>query len=123
VKLKLIVPVGVLMIGVLSGCSSPATPAAAPAGNQQAAAAEATQAQEPGEKKKEEPLTGEVKEKAEQAALKKYPGVVKKSEYDVENPGMLAVEIEQKEGEVEVYLDKDYNVIKTKDEKGEAEDD
>lgn len=125
VKLKLIVPAGLLMIGILSACTAAETPAAAPAGNQQApAAVEQTQGQETGEKKTEEPLTGEIKEKAEKAALKKYPGEVKKSEYDVEKPGLLAVEIEQKSGgEVEVYLDKEYNVVGTKDETGETDKD
>ncbi|MFF7189794.1 PepSY domain-containing protein [Streptomyces sp. NPDC008222] len=67
--------------------------------------------------KKEPPLTGEVKQKAEAAALAKYPGTVLKSEEDAEKPGMYAVEVKKADGtSVEVYLDKSYNVTGTKQE-------
>jgi len=67
--------------------------------------------------KKEPPLTGEVKQKAEAAALAKYPGTVVKSEEDAEKPGMYAVEVHKEDGTtVEVYLDKSYNVTGTKQE-------
>lgn len=67
--------------------------------------------------KKEPPLTGEIKQKAEAAALAKYPGTVVKSEEDAEKPGMYAVEIKKQDGtSVEVYLDKSYNVTATKQE-------
>jgi len=67
--------------------------------------------------KKEPPLTGETKQKAEAAALAKYPGTVVKSEEDAEKPGMYAVEIKKEDGtSVEVYLDKAYNVTATKQE-------
>ncbi|MFF4361632.1 PepSY domain-containing protein [Streptomyces sp. NPDC001604] len=67
--------------------------------------------------KKEPPLTGEVKQKAEAAALAKYPGTVVKSEEDAEKPGMYAVEVKKADGtSVEVYLDKSYNVTGTKQE-------
>jgi len=126
VKLTLIIPAGMLLIGGLSACST--APATAPAGGgQQAPAAGAqTQDREADEtgKPEEEPLTGELKEKAEAAALKEYPGEVKKSEHDVERPGLYAVEIEQESGEeVEVYLDKEFNVVGTKDESGETDGD
>ncbi|MEU6546486.1 PepSY domain-containing protein [Streptomyces sp. NPDC046859] len=69
----------------------------------------------------ETPLTGEVKQKAEAAAVAAFPGTVVKSEEDAENPGMYAVEIKKADGsEVEVYLDpKTYKVVKTKDEAGD----
>jgi uncharacterized membrane protein YkoI len=126
VKLKLIVPAGVLLLGGLTACSpSTDTPAAAPAANRQAAEQPAEQPADTGKKQEEEPLTGETKKKAEEAALAKYPGTVKKSEHDVENPGLYAVEIEQDSGagEIEVYLDKKFNVVKTRDESGEKDDD
>ncbi|GAB1694955.1 PepSY domain-containing protein [Krasilnikovia sp. M28-CT-15] len=131
-KLKLIVPAGLLVLAGLSACSGPAGPAA---GNQQQApaAADQTQAQssgqqsgdEAGEKKeKEEPLTGEVKEKAEAAAVKKFPGTVKRSEHDTEKPGLYAVEVEQDGGKsIEVYLDKDFKVVDTKTEDGDTDGD
>ncbi|MFI0822178.1 PepSY domain-containing protein [Streptomyces sp. NPDC021098] len=72
--------------------------------------------EEAGEKK-EPPLTGEVKKKAEAAALAKFPGTVLKSEQDVEKPGMYAVEVKKSDGTtVEVYLDKSYTVTDTKKE-------
>jgi uncharacterized membrane protein YkoI len=135
VKLKLIIPAGVLLIGGLSACSTAAeTPGSDSAKAPAAAGATADQAQGSsgqtqdsdgdGDKKKEEPLAGEIKDKAEAAALAKFPGTVKKSEYDVEKPGHYAVEIEQnKGGTVEVYLDKSYKVVGTKDEKGETDND
>ncbi|MEU0008080.1 PepSY domain-containing protein [Streptomyces sp. NPDC006314] len=79
------------------------------AGDTQAGAAE----DEAGEEK-ETPLTGAIKQKAEAAALAKYPGTVVKSEEDREKPGMLAVEVKKSDGtSVEVYLDKSYNVTGT----------
>jgi hypothetical protein len=72
--------------------------------------------------KKEPPLTGDIKQKAEAAALAAYPGTVLKSEEDQEKPGMLAVEIKTKDGAtVEVYLDKSYKVTDTKEEGTEEE--
>ncbi|MEU5256493.1 peptidase [Streptomyces longwoodensis] len=74
------------------------------------------QADEAGEEK-ETPLTGEVKEKAEAAAVAEFPGTVVKSEEDREKPGMLAVEVQKSDGStVEVYLDKSYHVTGTKQE-------
>ncbi|MFF5185442.1 PepSY domain-containing protein [Streptomyces sp. NPDC000345] len=85
------------------------------------AQAEGEAAEEAGEKT-EPPLTGEVKEKAEAAALAAYPGTVVKSEEDVEKPGMYAVEIKKADGStVEVYLDTSYKVTDTKEE-GTEED-
>lgn len=81
-----------------------------------AGAAEAEAGEEAGEEK-EPPLTGEVKKKAEAAALAKFPGTVLKSEEDVEKPGMYAVEIKKSDGTtVEVYLDKSYTVTDTEQE-------
>ncbi|BFU42631.1 PepSY domain-containing protein [Krasilnikovia sp. MM14-A1004] len=131
-KLRLIVPAGLLLVGGMSACSGPSTPAAA---DQQRApaAAEQTQTQSAGrdsgdeageQKEKEEPLTGEVKEKAEAAALKKFPGTVKKSEHDTEKPGLYAVEVEQDGGKsIEVYIDKDFTVVDTKTEDGDTDGD
>ncbi|MEV4642033.1 hypothetical protein AB0J80_32265 [Actinoplanes sp. NPDC049548] len=122
-KLKLIIPAGLLVLGGLAACSTdPTAPATQPAGNQQEAAA--TRPAEDAGEEKEEPLTGETKEKAEKAALAEFPGTVKKSEHDVENPGLYAVEIEQDAGgEIEVYLDKKFNVVKTKKEDGTEDGD
>ncbi|KAK1178979.1 peptidase [Streptomyces sp. NBS 14/10] len=73
--------------------------------------------------KKEPPLTGDIKKKAEAAALAKYPGTVLKSEEDAEKPGMYAVEVQKQDGStVEVYLDKSYNVTGTKQEGTEEEE-
>ncbi|MER5858513.1 peptidase [Streptomyces sp900105245] len=67
--------------------------------------------------KKEPPLTGEVKQKAEAAAVAAYPGTVLKSEKDAEKPGMYAVEVKKEDGTtVEVYLDKSFKVTDTKQE-------
>ncbi|MFJ9712707.1 peptidase [Streptomyces sp. NPDC101234] len=67
--------------------------------------------------KTEPPLTGDVKTKAEAAALAAYPGTVVKSEEDAEKPGMYAVEVKQADGtSIEVYLDKSYKVTDTKKE-------
>ncbi|MCH5677810.1 peptidase [Streptomyces gilvus] len=67
--------------------------------------------------KKEPPLTGDVKSKAEAAALAAYPGTVVKSEEDAEKPGMYAVEVKQADGtSIEVYLDKSFKVTDTKKE-------
>ncbi|MEU5278570.1 peptidase [Streptomyces asoensis] len=74
--------------------------------------------------KKEPPLTGDVKAKAEAAAIAKFPGTVVKSEEDAEKPGMYAVEVKQADGtSIEVYLDKSYNVTDTKKEGTEEADD
>lgn len=67
--------------------------------------------------KKEPPLTGAIKEKAEKAAVAAHPGTVLKSEEDQENPGLYAVEVKKSDGtEIEVYLDKSFKVVKTKEE-------
>jgi uncharacterized membrane protein YkoI len=74
--------------------------------------------------KKEPPLTGDVKQKAEAAALAAYPGTVLKSEEDAEKPGMYAVEVKQSDGSsIEVYLDKSFKVTDTKKEGTEEADD
>ncbi|MGW3097358.1 PepSY domain-containing protein [Streptomyces sp. NPDC001102] len=74
--------------------------------------------------KKEPPLTGDVKQKAEAAALAAYPGTVVKSEEDAEKPGMYAVEVKQADGtSIEVYLDKSFKVTDTKKEGTEEVDD
>jgi uncharacterized membrane protein YkoI len=70
--------------------------------------------------KKEPPLTGDIKQKAEAAALAAYPGTVIKSEEDAEKAGMYAVEVKKKDGtSVEVYLDKSFKVAGTKQEGAE----
>ncbi|MEV5802351.1 peptidase [Streptomyces collinus] len=67
--------------------------------------------------KKEPPLTGDIKQKAEAAAVAAYPGTVIKSEEDAEKPGMYAVEVKKTDGtSVEVYLDKSFKVTGTKKE-------
>ncbi|MFJ9904312.1 PepSY domain-containing protein [Streptomyces sp. NPDC101152] len=82
-----------------------------------AGGAQAAGAGQDADKKKEPPLTGDIKQKAEAAALAKYPGTVVKSEEDAEKPGMYAVEVKKADGtSVEVYLDKSYTVTGTKQE-------
>ncbi|MFE0514506.1 peptidase [Streptomyces sp. NPDC058964] len=72
----------------------------------------------------EPPLTGDIKQKAEAAAIAAYPGTVVKSEEDAEKPGMYAVEVKQKDGtSVEVYLDKSFKVTDTKKEGTEETED
>ncbi|MGW7594795.1 PepSY domain-containing protein [Streptomyces asiaticus] len=89
-------------------------PADAGAGEGGAAGSEA--GDEAGEKK-EPPLTGAIKEKAEKAALAAHPGTVLKSEEDQENPGLYAVEVQKSDGTaIEVYLDKSFKVVRTKEE-------
>ncbi|MGW3356830.1 PepSY domain-containing protein [Streptomyces bungoensis] len=74
--------------------------------------------------KKEPPLTGDTKQKAEAAALAAYPGTVVKSEEDAEKPGMYAVEVKQSDGtSIEVYLDKSFKVSDTKKEGTEETED
>ncbi|MBA6434761.1 PepSY domain-containing protein [Streptomyces sp. GMR22] len=93
--------------------SAPADAGAAEGG---AAGGEAGEKDEAGEKK-EPPLTGAIKEKAEKAAVAAHPGTVLKSEEDQENPGLYAVEVRKSDGTaIEVYLDKSFKVVKTKEE-------
>ncbi|MER6785818.1 peptidase [Streptomyces sp. NPDC000658] len=74
--------------------------------------------------KPEPPLTGDIKTKAEAAALAAYPGTVVKSEEDAEKPGMYAVEVKQADGtSIEVYLDKSFKVSDTKKEGTEETED
>ncbi|WP_250400434.1 PepSY domain-containing protein [Streptomyces cellostaticus] len=74
--------------------------------------------------KKEPPLTGDIKQKAEAAALAAYPGTVVKSEEDAEKPGMYAVEVKQADGtSIEVYIDKSFQVTDTKKEGTEETED
>ncbi|MEU6548830.1 PepSY domain-containing protein [Streptomyces sp. NPDC046915] len=74
--------------------------------------------------KTEPPLTGDVKQKAEAAALAKYPGTVVKSEEDAEKPGMYAVEVKQADGtSIEVYIDKSFKVTDTRKEGTEETED
>ncbi|MEW2306772.1 peptidase [Streptomyces sp. NPDC006655] len=74
--------------------------------------------------KTEPPLTGDVKTKAEAAALAAYPGTVVKSEEDAEKPGMYAVEVKQADGtSIEVYVDKSFKVTDTKKEGTEETED
>ncbi|MGV9249649.1 PepSY domain-containing protein [Streptomyces sp. NPDC003710] len=74
--------------------------------------------------KTEPPLTGDIKQKAEAAALAAYPGTVVKSEEDAEKPGMYAVEVKLTDGSsIEVYIDKSFKVTDTKKEGTEEADD
>ena len=85
---------------------------------------QAAQGAEDGAEKTEPPLTGDVKTKAEAAALAAYPGTVVKSEEDAEKPGMYAVEVKQADGtSIEVYLDTSYKVTDTKKEGTEETED
>ncbi|MFJ9563679.1 peptidase [Streptomyces fuscichromogenes] len=93
-----------------SGTSTSDTQQAAEAGGGTDTAGDADDKTEP-------PLTGDIKQKAEAAALAAYPGTVVKSEEDAEKPGMYAVEVKKADGtSVEVYLDKSFKVTDTKEE-------
>jgi uncharacterized membrane protein YkoI len=87
-------------------------------------AGEAGQAGGDTDDKPEPPLTGDIKTKAEAAALAAYPGTVVKSEEDAEKPGMYAVEVKQADGTtLEIYLDKSFKVTDTKKEGTEENED
>lgn len=118
-RVWLMLPVAALLIGTAAcGGGEPAS-TGAPAGQNQPVQNEPT-TPEP----KETPLTGDTKQKAERAALAEYPGEVVKSEIDRERPGHYAVEIRQSNGEtVEVYLDKSFAVVGTKDELAGGDED
>ncbi|MEU2338438.1 peptidase [Streptomyces sp. NPDC013172] len=74
--------------------------------------------------KTEPPLTGDIEQKAEAAALTAYPGTVVKSEEDAEKPGMYAVKVKQADGtSIEVYIDKSFKVTDTKKEGTEETED
>ncbi|WP_225823778.1 PepSY domain-containing protein [Streptomyces naphthomycinicus] len=116
-------PAAVLMFALVScgGGSDSDSGSSNAAGTEQSAQnagdAQSGAAEDEAGEEKETPLAGEVKKKAEAAALAKYPGTVVKSEEDTEKPGMLAVEVKKSDGTtVEVYLDKSYNVTGTKQE-------
>lgn len=109
------VPAVVLMFA-LAACSSGSDTADSTSAGSRQAAAPAT-GEDDADETPEPPLTGEIKAKAEAAALAAYPGTVVKSEEDREKPGMYAVEIKKSDGtSVEVYLDKSYKVSGTKQE-------
>ncbi len=111
--LRMAIPTA-LLLAALTACSGGGSTAPAAASNQAAAQ---QQAPAQGGKAAEEPLTGDVKQQAEAAALAQFPGAVVKSEHDAEKPGMYAVEIKQADGKnVEVYLDQGFTVSGTKDE-------
>ncbi|MGW2980703.1 PepSY domain-containing protein [Streptomyces humidus] len=114
-------PVAVLMFALAacggSDSGSDSSGAAAQQQAQSAGGAEAAGEAGDADDKKEPPLTGDVKQKAEAAALAAFPGTVVKSEEDAEKPGMYAVEVKQADGtSVEVYLDKSFKVSDTKKE-------
>lgn len=117
----LLVPAALLAAVVACGggnaasSNAPAADATDAPGYQQAPAQ--VPAPVPVQGEEEEPLTGDLKQRAEQAALAAYPGTVLKSEYDAERPGLYAVEIRQANGQtVEVYLDQGFAVAGTKNE-------
>ncbi|MFJ8198364.1 PepSY domain-containing protein [Streptomyces sp. NPDC096152] len=118
-------PAAVLMFALVAcgGGSDSESSKAADTQQSEQSAGDAQAAGKGGEEageEKETPLTGEIKQKAEAAALAKYPGTVLKSENDTEKPGMYAVEIKKSDGTtVEVYLDKSYTVSGTKQEAAE----
>jgi uncharacterized membrane protein YkoI len=121
IRVLAVVPLAVLLFGLV-GCSGEAV--SAPAAGTQAQQDAGGTAEQEGENEEEPPLTGLVKEKAEQAALAAYPGTVLKSEHDAEKPGLYAVEIKKIDGGVvEVYLDTGYQVVDTKQEDTEEDED
>ena len=123
-------PVAVLAFALVacggSDSGSDGSKAAATQQQDQAAsgAVSADEAAEGTDDKPEPPLTGDIKAKAEAAALAAYPGTVEKSEEDAEKPGMYAVEVKQADGtSIEVYLDKSFKVTDTKKEGTEEAED
>lgn len=121
-----VVPIAVALFGLV-GCGGGEDSADSggdtkQSAQQDATGAEAQQEEEKGEKK-EPPLTGEIKAKAEEAALAAVPGTVVKSEEDQERPGEYAVEIQKEDGStVEVYMDKSFKITTTKEEGTEEEE-
>lgn len=119
-------PAAVLMFALVAcgGSDSGSDSKAADTQQQAQSAGGAEAAGGAADDKKEPPLTGDVKQKAEAAALAAYPGTVVKSEEDAEKPGMYAVEVKQADGtSIEVYLDKSFQVTDTKKEGTEEADD
>ncbi|MEU6807494.1 peptidase [Streptomyces sp. NPDC046831] len=122
-------PVAVLAFALVACGGSDSSPdssrAAATQQEQSAGGAEAGgEAAGDTDDKPEPPLTGDIKTKAEAAALAAYPGTVEKSEEDAEKPGMYAVEVKQADGtSIEVYLDKSFKVTATKKEGTEEAED
>lgn len=113
-------PAAVLMFALVACGGGSGT---SKADTQQAQNAGGAEAAGDADDKKEPPLTGEIKQKAEAAALAAYPGTVVKSEEDAEKPGMYAVEVKQADGtSIEVYLDKSFKVTDTKQEGTEEEE-
>ncbi|MFE2470559.1 PepSY domain-containing protein [Streptomyces mirabilis] len=114
------VPAAVLLFSLVAcgGGSDSDSGSAKAADNQQSAQSSGGQAAAGDtDGKTEPPLTGEIKQKAEAAAVATFPGTVVKSEEDAEKPGMYAVEVKKADGtSVEVYLDKTYKVTGTKEE-------
>ncbi|MFI7499800.1 PepSY domain-containing protein [Streptomyces sp. NPDC049687] len=123
--LAAVAPAAALMFALAAcggGADSDSGGSAAADTQQSAPSAGGAEAAEDTDDKPEPPLTGEIKQKAEEAALAAYPGTVLKSEEDAEKPGMYAVEIKKADGStVEVYLDTTYQVTDTKEE-GTEED-
>ncbi|MCF3134476.1 peptidase [Streptomyces olivochromogenes] len=115
-------PAAVLMFALAAcggGSDSGADSGSSKSDTQQAAQGAGDTAGDTGDTddKKEPPLTGDIKQKAEAAAIAAHPGTVIKSEEDAEKPGMYAVEVKKEDGTtVEVYLDKSFKVSGTKQE-------
>ncbi|MDX2682733.1 peptidase [Streptomyces soliscabiei] len=113
-------PAAALMFALVACGGSDSGSDASSAADTQQSAQSAGGAQAAGgdtDDKKEPPLTGDIKQKAEAAALAAYPGTVLKSEEDAEKPGMYAVEVKQADGtSIEVYLDTSFKVTDTKKE-------
>ncbi|MFF8941851.1 peptidase [Streptomyces sp. NPDC014864] len=122
----LVAPAAVLMFALVAcgGSDSGSDSKAADTQQQAQSAGGAEAAGGDTDDKTEPPLTGDIKQKAEAAALAAYPGTVVKSEEDAEKPGMYAVEVKQADGtSIEVYLDKSYKVTDTKKEGTEETED
>ncbi|MEU6352437.1 peptidase [Streptomyces sp. NPDC047072] len=125
-RVVLAAPAAVLMFALVAcgGSDSDSGSGAADTQAQSAGAAAAGEADGDTDDKKEPPLTGDIKQKAEAAALAAYPGTVVKSEEDAEKPGMYAVEVKQADGtSIEVYMDTSFKVTDTKKEGTEETED
>ncbi|PWI10206.1 peptidase [Streptomyces sp. NWU339] len=123
-RAALAAPAAVLMFALAAcGGGSDSSSGSSKSDTQQAQNAGGAEAAGDTDDKEEPPLTGDIKQKAEAAALAAYPGTVVKSEEDAEKPGMYGVEVKQADGTtVEVYLDKSFKVTDTKQEGTEEED-
>jgi hypothetical protein len=115
-KLKLAVPAVTLLLA-LTACGGGSKAAESPsAGGANAAANGAAGSAEVTEDLDEPQLSGEILQKATEAALAKYPGTVLKAEEEAPGkPGKYGVWVKKKNGaKIEVFLTEDFGVTGTR---------